>query len=724
MKTSLVKKAIGALGALALSIGGLFTVGATANAADNTPAQTELTGSITWHVKDSWHNYVNMFSGTTEAIAPATKTGEAKTTTFTFPLTSGLSASQRLSEYPFEGGAHWAVPDHFIDVTMNNIVLVNAGREWSLKGDMTTSAGEKLTGITMATLAVAGRPDITATKHVYTFNATATEDFNKAIPRYTDLAPLTVTLNFPAKDDSTTQPGTGNTDQPGTGGTDHSDPSNPDIGNQGGDNSGTDHPSVGGTDQPGTDQPATNPGTDTPGTGQPGTDDSNGNVTPENPSNEPKEIVGDLTWNILKAFNDHIAKFKGSIEATDGAGMADDQGTFVFPLNPGQTHASRTDETLGFAGKGIYHYALMGNPLFDMEISNVALEVKGGTAQIVANVRWTSKNSGMVQDQDFGRIVIADLSAPSYTMQDEWHTLTYTKATLNAQTVPAFSGYYPAGTELGAPTFRFKYAPATEQPTPTPGVTGGNNGQNGNADQNGATTTPAKETYTPESTEKAPACVVDENLLGVKSGSFTWGFREQFTTYIRGSIAHGGWTLGKGAQWNGSAFTFAAAGGNYNKGTKVGTLRFAGSVHFTGHNGVLDMTISNPSVAIKGSSATIYATVSSKTMEGKMVNYGRVPLANVSGVSVSVQGGTLKVNAGSTALNAAAVPALAGYLEAGAPMSGFSVNVAVAPTTVCDKDGEGLANTGAGVGATAAVALAFLALGVAGIASRRKVNNK
>lgn len=42
----------------------------------------------------------------------------------------------------------------------------------------------------------------------------------------------------------------------------------------------------------------------------------------------------------------------------------------------------------------------------------------------------------------------------------------------------------------------------------------------------------------------------------------------------------------------------------------------------TGHNGILDMTISNPVLVIKGSTGHVYMTVKSSSMDGRKTDYG------------------------------------------------------------------------------------------------------
>ncbi len=229
-------------------------------------------------------------------------------------------------------------------------------------------------------------------------------------------------------------------------------------------------------------------------------------------------------------------------------------------------------------------------------------------------------------------------------------------------------------------------------------------------------------------TPEAPTCKVDENQTRVNAGTFSWGIKQSFTTYIRGAIANGSWDL-NGTSWDGSTFSFKASGGLFDKAAKSGTVYYSGSVHFTGHNGVLDLTIANPSVTINGNSGTLYATVSSSDTSGNKANYGRVALANVSFASVSVSGEKLSFATSSVALTAVGAKAFAGFYSAGTALDNFSGTASLVVNNECDPetgqhkvyDAFGkLAYTGAGVNAPALAALLLLVVGGIGVLARRK----
>ena len=165
----------------------------------------------------------------------------------------------------------------------------------------------------------------------------------------------------------------------------------------------------------------------------------------------------------------------------------------------------------------------------------------------------------------------------------------------------------------------------------------------------------------------------------VTAGSLRWGLRTSFTSYLRGPIANGSWKLSDGADWNGSAFTFPLRSGSFDPATKSGTLNYSGTVHMTGHNGILDMTISNPALVIKGSTGHVYMTVKSSSMDGRKTDYGRVDFATFS-TSTS---GNVKINGSSVKLTAQGAKAFAGFYKAGEPMDSLSSSVTLPAEKVC-----------------------------------------
>ena len=93
----------------------------------------------------------------------------------------------------------------------------------------------------------------------------------------------------------------------------------------------------------------------------------------------------------------------------------------------------------------------------------------------------------------------------------------------------------------------------------------------------------------------------------VAEGSLTWGVKESFRSYVTGPIAQGAITT-TGAGTSGGAFVFAQASSSFDGVS--GSSNYSGSVRFTGHGGLLDLTLSNPTVRVdSATSGTLYVTV-------------------------------------------------------------------------------------------------------------------
>ncbi|MEU2470861.1 HtaA domain-containing protein [Streptomyces sp. NPDC012842] len=106
----------------------------------------------------------------------------------------------------------------------------------------------------------------------------------------------------------------------------------------------------------------------------------------------------------------------------------------------------------------------------------------------------------------------------------------------------------------------------------------------------------------------APASVVE-----LTDGTLDWGFKESFRRYIGGA---GTITVKDGAtQAAGNGiFTFGNGRGTYDTATHGTDTAFDGSVNFSAHGGVLDITLSDVKVSTSGTSGAV--TVDLKTPQG------------------------------------------------------------------------------------------------------------
>lgn len=88
----------------------------------------------------------------------------------------------------------------------------------------------------------------------------------------------------------------------------------------------------------------------------------------------------------------------------------------------------------------------------------------------------------------------------------------------------------------------------------------------------------------------------------ISSGSISWGLKTSFRSYVTG-IAHGSVTAASPATDNGTQTTFPLVGDTWSDSS--GTAAGDGSVNFIGHDGVLDLTISDPAIVVDGAAATL-----------------------------------------------------------------------------------------------------------------------
>lgn len=163
------------------------------------------------------------------------------------------------------------------------------------------------------------------------------------------------------------------------------------------------------------------------------------------------------------------------------------------------------------------------------------------------------------------------------------------------------------------------------------------------------------------------------------SPQLTWGVKSSFVNYVQGGIAKGSVSATGGASRIGNGFQWGTGSGSLTDGG--GTLSFPGSVHFTGHGGILNLTISNVRVKVTGSnSGTLIATVASQDMEGKKAGGQGLSLANLRFSSLGKTGGTASVT-----LTAAGAKAFAGFYNAGASMDSATVSIAGASAATTQK---------------------------------------
>lgn len=118
--------------------------------------------------------------------------------------------------------------------------------------------------------------------------------------------------------------------------------------------------------------------------------------------------------------------------------------------------------------------------------------------------------------------------------------------------------------------------------------------------------------------------------MELKDGTLDWGFKESFRKYLGSPFSGGKITVAGGAKQaaGNGVFTFVDGVGTYDMKTHGTQTAFKGSVHFTAHGGVLDITMSDLKISTAGRTGAITADIKSKPQGGtEFVTQNDVQLA-------------------------------------------------------------------------------------------------
>ena len=126
----------------------------------------------------------------------------------------------------------------------------------------------------------------------------------------------------------------------------------------------------------------------------------------------------------------------------------------------------------------------------------------------------------------------------------------------------------------------------------------------------------------PTAAQAAPilATTAASSTCVVTGGELGWGVKEGFRSYISGTIANGSWEVADGASYETPLFGWTNPTGEIDAVTGEGSVSFAGSIHFTGHDGVLNLQIANPTVVLNGDgTAKLLMDTKSNNAQGELV---------------------------------------------------------------------------------------------------------
>lgn len=200
----------------------------------------------------------------------------------------------------------------------------------------------------------------------------------------------------------------------------------------------------------------------------------------------------------------------------------------------------------------------------------------------------------------------------------------------------------------------------------------------------------------------------------ITGGTLDWGVKASFRSYIRGPIAKGTVATSAGATTGpDGTFRFGPAAGTVAADGSAADVRAGGTVAFSGHGGLLELSISNPEVVVSGTSGTLVADVVSKALEGASaglpVTYTDVDLAtlDLTGKSLTPVGGRVTLADVPATLTEEGAPAFADFYAPGTALDPltlsaayatpvtYSPRVTVGDTTI-DPAGQTVTVTGSG----------------------------
>jgi len=153
----------------------------------------------------------------------------------------------------------------------------------------------------------------------------------------------------------------------------------------------------------------------------------------------------------------------------------------------------------------------------------------------------------------------------------------------------------------------------------------------------------------------------------VVDGGLDWGMKASFRSYIQ-TTAAGTITPGNGATTNGDGtfhFPLDVSGDEYDEGDV--TAAFDGLVHFTGHSGALDLTVSDLRVVTTGSTGVLVADLVNAPVGDTPETFDDVDLVSLdlSGSGPVVVGTSLRWDDIVASLTADGAEAFAGFYTSG-----------------------------------------------------------
>ena len=172
----------------------------------------------------------------------------------------------------------------------------------------------------------------------------------------------------------------------------------------------------------------------------------------------------------------------------------------------------------------------------------------------------------------------------------------------------------------------------------------------------------------------------------VTSWNAQWGIKESFRSYLSGAIAQGEWTTAGGVSYDTPTFIVDGESGWLSPDGQAGELVAEGSIRFYGHGGILDQTLSSPTLVI-GDDIHLVVDVVGDTREGVSVNQALVPFVEVTKrPTVDIASSTWSLVEAATVLTEAGADAFGNY-PAGTDFDPITVTAEVEPGCLTNNSG-------------------------------------
>lgn len=423
-----------------------------------------------------------------------------------------------------------------------------------------------------------------------------------------------------------------------------------------------------------------------------------------------------LTWGVKASFRNYIynfVAFEGKSTLLGTTTQDGDKGVYTWHDGSGIATSDGSTADVAFGANNGVHFQshpMDGGYALDMQFTNPHIVITSATsAELRMDVtgREFESMTEIGPEYSLDDVVMANLDLSSVTPTEADGALTWTDvpATLAETGSTAFGSFYGPGEALDPVTFTLPIEvidepdpgdgdeaeqpdegddsdqPGEEQPEEQPGddQSGDNQAGDDQAGSDSGSTAPPAAKPNPGASNGGSAanveskpkitCTVQEVKGTAGTPQLSWGVKASFVSYVEGGIANGAISTSNGASRTGSGFLWGSGSGSISDAGQ-GTVSFPGAVRFTGHDGVMDTTLSNLRVKATGSnSGTLVADVASKDMDGNNVGGSGISFANLSFSSLSANGGTASVT-----LTAAGAKAFAGFYESGKAMDSLTLS--------------------------------------------------